>query len=917
MAQQNVSILALNRGLISRLGLARVDLDRLALSAEQSRNWLPRVLGSMAIRTGTKYLHSTRNNAVNFDIPFVFSVDQKAILELTDLAMRVVVDDVVVSRPAVTTTITNPTFVAGADFWLDVDESGAVSNGVDGTLELRGGNNSTTFARRYQTVTVSGANVSVEHALRIVIARGPVALKVGTELDDDSYVSETWLATGTHSLAFTPIGNFTIEFRSASNYPVRVESCDLEAAGDMVLPTPWEADDLPLVRYTQSLDVLFVACEGYQQRRLERRSQRSWSVTVFETLNGPFLPRVDNRVKMFMDDSALTDGASRLMTDTALAAVGIFKPTDVGSLVRIETNSHVAAGTFTQNNSFTDPIRVIGTGSAREFTIVLDFATGGGSGTIELQQSLVSEDGPWDTHSTYTTDQALLTIDDTLSNQIVWYRVGFDTEHSGGVVTGRLNYPLSTTEGVVRIVGYTSAKEVDVVIIEPIGNTTPASIRAFSFERWSDTRGYPSAVGFFDGRLCWAGKDRLDASRSDTFDDYGDDEGDAAPISRIIGGSSTDSISWMLQLQQLLLGGDAAEYGARSSSLEEPITPSNFNVKVVSGQGSARVAALQVDQTGLYVQRGRHRVFELSFGESPNGGYNSTNISALVPEIGAPGIIKMVLQRQPDTRLHCIRADGTVAVLVYDKVEKVLCWVEVDSIGAGGLVEDAVVLPGDASSQEDQVFYTIKRTINGATVRYRERFSLQSECLGGQLNRLADASVAYTGAATSVLTNIAPHLRGEQVVVWGDGEDLSPDNASGVQQTYLVSSTGTVTLGVAVENAVVGLPFNARWKSSKLARAVAEGSGLTQRKQVPYLGLVLADTHPKGLKYGPSFDVLDPLPEVMEGAIVGSAMLPEYEDSFQFPGEWDTDCRICLEAKAPRPCTVLAVVAEVEQHVNR
>jgi hypothetical protein len=61
--------------------------------------------------------------------------------------------------------------------------------------------------------------------------------------------------------------------------------------------------------------------------------------------------------------------------------------------------------------------------------------------------------------------------------------------------------------------------------------------------------------------------------------------------------------------------------------------------------------------------------------------YGSTQLSALVPEIGDPGIVKMAVQRQPDTRIHCVRSDGTVALLVFDKVESVICWVEIETPG--------------------------------------------------------------------------------------------------------------------------------------------------------------------------------------------------------------------------------------------
>jgi hypothetical protein len=47
-----------------------------------------------------------------------------------------------------------------------------------------------------------------------------------------------------------------------------------------------------LVRFDQSADVLFVACEGHQQRRIERRgtspNARSWSVVLYQPEDGPF-----------------------------------------------------------------------------------------------------------------------------------------------------------------------------------------------------------------------------------------------------------------------------------------------------------------------------------------------------------------------------------------------------------------------------------------------------------------------------------------------------------------------------------------------------------------------------------------------------------------------------------------------------
>lgn len=48
--------LAFNRGVVSRYALARIDLKRLALSADEQTNWMPRTAGPMTLRPGLKHL---------------------------------------------------------------------------------------------------------------------------------------------------------------------------------------------------------------------------------------------------------------------------------------------------------------------------------------------------------------------------------------------------------------------------------------------------------------------------------------------------------------------------------------------------------------------------------------------------------------------------------------------------------------------------------------------------------------------------------------------------------------------------------------------------------------------------------------------------------------------------------------------
>ena len=870
---------AFNRGIISPLALARTDFKRTALSAEIQTNWMPRTLGSMMLRPGGQFTGATRGNARSVSIPFIFSTQDTARIELTGGMMRVWVNDALVSRLAVTTAVTNGAFDTDLSGWTDADTGSAVSAwAVGGYMSLLG--TGTGAAIRRQQVTV--ADIGVRHALNVVVNRGPCVIKVGSASGGDQYVSETTLSTGSHSLAFTPTGDFWVEFSNFNTYPALVDSCVVAAAGVMEIVAPWIEADLSLVRWDQSGDVIFVACSGYQQRRIERRASDSWSIVTYQSDNGPF--RIQNVGATTITPSAVSGDV------TLTASAPIFKAGMIGTLFRLNQGGQSASVVLTGDNQFSDPIRVVGVGGTRTFAVII---TGTWTGTITLQYS-VGAPGDWvdATSGTYTVNTSI-SYNDTLDNQIIYYRIGFK---SGGYGTGTANallsYSSGTSVGIARITGFISSTVVNAQAVDAFGSVTATSDWSESY--WSDYRGWPSAVAFYEGRLWWAGKDRIWGSVSDSFANYDDTvEGDSGPISRSIGSGPVDRINWLLPMQRLLLGADGSIWSARSSSFDEPLTPSNFNLKDVSGQGSSTVAAAKIDTNGAFVQRSGVRIYEASY-DGNSYDYGAVDLTSHVPEVGEPSIIKVVVQRQPETRMHCIRSDGTVAILIFDKTEDVNCWVIYETAGD---VEDAVVLPAQS---EDQVYYTVRRTINGSDVRYHEKWAMEAECQGGAVNRQGDSFTVGAGAAAGL-----SHLEGAEVVCWADGTDRGVFTVSG----GAIPITATAWM--------VGLPYEARFKSTKLVYGADVRSGLEAlcaKKRVNKLGVIARNMHPRGLVYGPDFDTMDDLPAVeLAGDIDLDQVWTSYdEELFSFPGDWNTDSRICLKASAPRPVTLLACVIEME-----
>ena len=990
--KDNYAHLSFNRGLLSVLGLGRLDLKRTALSAEIQTNWVPRVLGSAMLRPGFAYKGNTKDNAAAVHIPFVFSSSDKAVLEFTANIMRIRIDDVILTRPSVSSAVTNGNFATDITTgWTDSDEVGAVSsysalNG--GSLAMLGNSTGTAFCRQDQQVTVAVGDQGIEHALRIAIGRGPLEIKVGSTQGGQEYFGYS-LGTGSHSLSFTPTGNFWIRIRSRESYTVLLGDINVESSGNVEIGT--DREDLSILRFDQSGDIIFIACKDKPQTKVERRSTRSWSWVIYEANQGPFL------IQNLGATTILPNGLNGDVTLTASSS--IFESGHVGALFSVTSNiQNVSADNVASEDTFTDPILVTGITDTRIFTIeISDLALLGtqtvesnniaaentfttaitveGDGdarifsivvsdlsdsTVTLQKSTVSATGPWtdvtdwtaDTSEDYddgldsqtvyyrigvktgdygtdTADVSLLiesgatvtlqrsisapgtwsdvkdwtvdtieTFDDGLDNQTVYYRIGVKTgDYGSGTPDISLLIEAGFITGICRITAVASDVSASAITLENFGSSTVAS-SDWSEGRWSGKRGHPTAVAFHEGRLFWAGKDRLNGSVSDSFYNYDPDyEGDAAPINRSIGQGPVDNINWLSSGKTLLMGCEGSIKSVRSSNLDEPLTKSNTTIKDIVTQGTAAVDAVKIDKQVVFVQASGVRVYDVGF-DSVAYDYGNIDLTAIVPEVGKPSIIKVVVQRQPDTRAHCVRSDGTVALLIYDKVEDVKCWILVTTPGATGLVEDALVLPGTI---EDEVYYLVNRTIGGVTKRFWEKWTHESENKGSTITKLADSHIIYSGVSTATITGLG-HFEGESVVVWGNSKDLG---------TYTVASD-QITLTEATTWCCVGLTYSADFKSAKPALATPHGSSLLQKKMISQLGLLLADTHAKGLIYGPDFDNLDDLPAREDGAIVdGDQMLTAYdEEAFSFPGIWDTDARVCLRATAPRPCTLLALVVD-------
>lgn len=889
-------MLAFNRGVISKIGLARVDLDRMAMSAEKQTNWMPRVLGSMMLRPGLEYIDNVFDDSkFTRNLPFTFGVDDTVLIEMGNGTIQFRVDDELIAKPTVTAVITNDDFsivVPGGD-WIDGSGGGGVASWDASGKALVKGDDSD-FGILHQTVTV--IEPGVEHFVNINVDVGPVRFKIGSAVGLDDYVNETRLGQGQNFLAFTPsAGDFVVEIANERQFFAVVDLCQVSGGGNLLLTTPYTSADLPLLRWAQSGDVIYIAggAFGENMYKLERRGTgTSWSFVLYLPEDGPF--RTQNVSGTTIAPSALFGNI------TLTASEAIFRTEHVSgrSLWRIASAGQtVSASASADTGVATDEIRVTGSGTARIFSV---FIEGVFDATVTLQFAF-ADTGPWNDTGTEYTAPTSTTFNDLQDGSIIFYRLIVKVgDFVSGTVTMTLDYQGGSISGIARANGFQSATVLDAIVLQDFGSITAS--RDWEEGEWSDFRGFPSAVDLFEARLFWAGNDKIWGSVVDAFESFDDTfVGDAGPISRSVGFGPIRVIHWLKSLGRLMFGTaensaqvDAAKMdgnsvlGARSNSFDEPLTPFNFNIKTASSRA-------------VFVDRTEQRLYELLY-DLDQQDYRSMDLSVFAPSFNEIGITQIAVQMKPDIRVHCIRTDGTVGVLVYDRLENVIAWVDVESPGADGTIEDVAVLPGTV---EDQVYYIVKRTIDGGTERHIQKWALESEARGDQLSKIADDFSVYTGPPTSIpFQGPLSYIVGETVVVWSDGEDIGE---------YVVDAPGHLDISpLTTSNCVAGLKYIAQFKSAKLGEL--QGIGLLERKKVTRLGFIAKWLHYQGLKYGPTLPAQYDLPLVEDGMTTPANTVWEdyHEDDFSFGGDWDTDSRICLEAAAPRPATLLAALAVME-----
>jgi hypothetical protein len=368
--------------------------------------------------------------------------------------------------------------------------------------------------------------------------------------------------------------------------------------------------------------------------------------------------------------------------------------------------------------------------------------------------------------------------------------------------------------GLVKITAYTSALVVSARIIKELSGTVAAPALAWSLEDavWNVIYGYPATGTFYQQRLVAASTlkntQTIWASKTGDILDFTIGTIDSDGFSYTIGGddAETKNIKYLIAAKRLLAlakGGEFSIYGG----IEKPLTPTNIQIDPSSKHGSATVRPVQANKETLFVQRAGKKLIATG-ALSAEDSYQAADITTLANTITESGIASMAFQQEPEPIVWIALNSGRLVSVTLDRTLEVIAWSDHETDGA---VESVAVLP---SGTEEQVWLIIRRSVNGAFVRYVERMKSSWYPVYGTAAPSLDVfppgdypvdwgftlDCAITGDdAVGKTVWDAQHLKGKTVRCLADGVDMPA--------MVVDAGTGQVTLPRAAKRVLIGLMY--------------------------------------------------------------------------------------------------------------
>lgn len=881
----------------------RVDLARYQTALKTCRNFFVLPTGGVANRPGTKFVNTTKYaDKQSILIPFIFSAEQAYMLEFGEGYIRIYADGGVVQSQDTVATVTN------------------ITDGIVG------------FSARRTITTAAPHGLSVNDSVFFenIVATGSFDINGGpwTVLSVPSSTSFRIIGSG------DPLGGYT-------------------SGGDVIanaeIANPYSEDDLVNLRFTQSADVLTVVHPDYPPHEFRRLSADSFEFEeIDEFENGPFLD-------VNADETIFVHASAVMGVVTLTSTTSIFTSDQIGSLFRLdekdlstvvpwEPSKLLAADT-------TNPFGIMRRSDGKVYRCVTDqVASGEGTytGTVRPNhdngvaadgdgqeiQSLAQRAGvDWEyVHSgfgivritavgsgTSATAQVIVRLPETVVGGATtangpWTMTGdgSDTTLSiAGATSEDENQYEVTFDGVIQPTNTYSVNSSTDVLTFFTAPATGVSVSArqlsannrtnvWAFGAWSEDQGYPSVATYYQDRLVFAattGRPQTEwASQVGDYHNFGISSPLLASdsISQTLNARQINAIRELVPLDQLIALTASSAWA--SPKRGEAWTPETIGFDPQSYKGCAPIRSVLVDDSAIYVQEKATKVRDLRYSLEADK-FSGGELTVLSRHLFSKTktIVDIDYATEPHGLLPCVRSDGVIGCLTYLREQDVVGWGRFDTLG---YFERVCVIPEDG---RDAIYTIVRRTINGSTARFVERFSdREFEDLVDAF--FVDCGLTFDGRENETTASTfsgLDHLEGESVVALADGNVI----------TGLTVENGSVTLEDEYSVVHIGLPYVCDVETLDV-NIFGRESIRDTAKNIPRISVVLQDT--RGLQVGSDENHLEEIINRDTENYDEATQMINGVGKVYATNTWDSKGRIFMRQSYPLPATILAVSPSVE-----
>ena len=463
-------------------------------------------------------------------------------------------------------------------------------------------------------------------------------------------------------------------------------------------------------------------------------------------------------------------------------------------------------------------------------------------------------------------------------------------------------------DGHYKITAYTSPTvAVSICIASPSSGSASTDFALGSF---SDTTGHPSCVTFFEQRLVFAATlsqpQTLFFSKSGDYenmdDNYHGTVADDDAIIYTIASNQVNAIRFMTATRTLIIGTAGGEFAVSGGGTDIAITPTNILIKKQSNNGAANVDALAVGNATLFLQRAKRKLRELAYNFDVDG-YIAPDLTILAEHISEGGFKQLSYQQEPNQIIWCVRNDGQLIGLTYQREQQVVAWhrhIFGGSFGSGNAIcESVATIPTDDS--EYQTWVIVKRTIDGTTKRYIEYIhNLNFDQTDDTTFNFLDSQLSYDGSPATTISGLS-HLEGQTVSVLADGA-THPD---------VVVSSGEITLSRSASKVKVGLAFTSLLQTMRIDAGSQNGTSQSKTKRIYEITLRLYET--LGVEVGPDLNNMERIPFRSSADLMDSSVSVFTGDKeIEFRGNYETDGFIFVRQNQPLPLTILSLYPKLQ-----